>query len=112
MKELELHDRIRQDIHIEAPWKQEFKLIGSIRMEKGVKLFALSTTSWELTEVVTKDEVMLTLDGEIETKKKAFHSAEYIYIKAINRKNAERKAARIIRQHIKDSVRNALNQSK
>ena len=110
MKELELHDKIRQDIQIEAPWKQEYKLIGSIRMEKGVKLFALSTTSWELTEVITRDEVMMNMDGGIEKKRKAFHSAENIYIKAINRKNAERKAAIIIKQHIRQSLIRSMKQ--
>ena len=104
LKPLEGPEKVRQDIAIEAPWKQEYKYVGSIRIQKGVRLFALNTNTWDLTEVIVKKEVMISLNQQPVTAQKANHVEGNIYIKAINLKNAEKKAARIIKEYLRSRV--------
>ena len=106
MKHLEGPEKVKQDIAIEAPCKQEYKFVGSIDLPKGVRLFALNTRTWKLDEVCVKKEVMMSIQTQKELEiRKAIHNQECIYIKAINQSNADRKAARIIKRYLMEAER-------
>ena len=109
MRELESPQKVTQDVAIHAPYKQEYKFIGRIPIHKGVKLYALSTATWELTPVISKKEIMVSKHGKPVTTSKAMYDPNAVYILAINRANAERKAARIIKQYLANQVSRAFN---
>lgn len=90
MNELEIKSKV--EIHQEAEKKQEYKLVGSLRMKTGCKLFSYCTeTDSGVREVnVQKNNTVSYIGGEVENSKAQFNP-DLVYFQAINEKNALRK---------------------
>lgn len=89
----QLHE-IKPDVEIVAKAKQEYKLLGRIRLKRGHSLFAFNTKTAHLKKVELKREVMIGMTGETIKRSKAFQEPDTIYITALNAKNALKKVIR------------------
>ena len=87
----ELTNIARVEIHAEAEKKQEYKLVGSLRMKTGCKLYSYDKNSETLMEVSVKHNNTASYTGEEVENSKAQFNPEFVYFQAINEKNAIRK---------------------
>jgi len=85
-------------VETKAEQKQEYKLIGSMRIPRGMKLFAFNIDTQEMKEVVRTPIDTANYTDAAQHKKdigdkktKTMHDARSFYIIAINKKNAYRK---------------------
>lgn len=90
-------------VEIQAEQQKEYKLIGSINVPRGMKLFAFNTESYELKEVhrtpidtANFTDVVQHKKDIAQKKTRATFDAKAIYIIAINKKNANKKLARMM----------------
>lgn len=95
------------DTEIHAPAEQEYKYAGQMTIPKGAKLWAYNYNLDTIKEVETSNAVVITDKGERIERKVAQQEPDTIYIKAINRKNAERKV-----EALKKAYQIATNQPK
>lgn len=87
-------DRIVPDdkIEIVKQKQQEYKMVGSLSVPKGMKLFSFNTETCEIKEVVAEHTVMLDIKSKKPiAKHKAYHDPRCAYVLAINYTNAYRK---------------------
>ncbi len=86
----QLHE-LKPDVEVVAKVKQEYKLLGRIRLKRGHSLFAFNVNTAQLKRVELKREVMIGMKGEQIKRSKAFQEPDTIYITALNAKNAFKK---------------------
>lgn len=94
MKEIEIFNKSEQ--HQEQNQKQENKLIGSVDLKRGCKLFSYNLSTGDIEEVVGVGAAAVDFQGNTIVNKKAQYSANYVYFQAINKSNAHRKAQRYL----------------
>ncbi len=89
---------------IQAEQKQEYKLVGSMVIPRGMKLFSFNPDSREFKEVhrtpidTASFTDVIQHKTDIAVKKtKAIHDPKAVYIIAINKKNAMRKFINLIK---------------
>jgi len=87
-------------IEIQVPQKQEYRLIGSIRKVKGLRLFAYNFSTGELKEAEMRHEVMMGYKSDPIKKNKVNLSPNCLYVQALNKKVAWRK----IMKHIANTI--------
>lgn len=97
MKQLEGALPTKPEVEIQAEKKQEYKFIGSIVLNKGMKLYSLNTETFEIKEVEIKRDKLVDISKKDVTKSTAQHDPRLVYIKAINFKNAKKKAEKMLR---------------
>ena len=101
---LETHKDLRpenKEIHRAKKQKQEYKHIGSIKIIKGLTLYACNMETQEINKVVIEKKASIGLDGKEVRQQKAQHDPKCVYIQAINIKNARRKLEKFLEKHKK-----------
>ena len=73
----------------------EAKLLGSISPNKGHRLFQLDTETGEVTEAHVEGKLVEMPDGRKEIRKQVFIRDKFLYISALNKKNAIKRFARM-----------------
>ena len=73
------------------------KNVGSVMRVKGLTLYKMSTTTGVITEVEISTDIV-GLNDKGNTKSQVNYEKGYIYIQALNAKNAKRKFEKIVRQ--------------
>jgi hypothetical protein len=73
----------------------ETKLLGSISPNKGHRLFQLDTETGEVTEAHVEGKLVEMPDGRKEIRKQVFIRDKFLYISALNKKNAIKRFARM-----------------
>lgn len=92
MNELvEIKNQLPNEVVLEQKQQQEFKLVGSIVIRRGCKLFAYDAKKDEMKEVEVVKKESVDLKGETVTNKQATYNPKLHYVQAINEKNARRK---------------------
>lgn len=89
--------RYKPEIQAETPWKQEYKFIGSIKMIPGLKLWSFNAEIHEIKEVVLKKNKMVDFKGNKIQNDQAMYDPKLTYFQALNYKNAEKKAIKIMK---------------
>jgi len=98
----QLKPKVKQEIVTEV--QQEYKLLGSIRLIPGLKLYKLNTLTLEYREVTVQKKVVIGLDGNVHTKKRVNAEQNCIYFQALNIKNAKKHAMRELEKLIKHNL--------
>jgi len=73
----------------------ESNFLGSISPNKGHRLFQLNTETGEVTEAHVEGKLVEMPDGRKEIRKQVFIRDKYLYISALNKKNAIKRFARM-----------------
>lgn len=94
MRELKLTPETQ--INHEIKQKHEYKLIGSVKNKKGMRLFSFDPSTEKIKMVEIMDRKELDLTSGHTGKKKAVINPNNIHVWAINLKNAERKFNKIL----------------
>ncbi len=97
MKELNTLQIDKTSQEIQAPIKQEYKKVGSMRKIPGLTLYQFNLKDLSLTPVKIKSEVAIGLDKKVQRTNKAEYSDKCIYLQALNYKNALRKVNKMIK---------------
>ena len=90
-------------IEIEQKKQVEYRLIGSLRKIKGLKLFAYNTKTNLIYEVEVKKEVAIKTDKTTKETTKVNYDPDCLYCQAINLQNAKRKFINFIVKSNKES---------
>lgn len=103
MKTLEPPIDIKDKVEIIDQQKQEYKLVGSIILRRGMKIYSYRPDIGKIEEVNIKRE-SVTVNDKMRVsgnKSSAIFDQKAIYITAINMKNAQRKANKIVMELIR-----------
>lgn len=73
----------------------ESNFLGSISPKKGHRLFQLDTETGEVTEAHVEGKLIEMPDGRKEIRKQVFIREKFLYISALNKKNAIKRFARM-----------------
>ncbi len=73
----------------------ESKFLGSVSPNKGHRLFQLNTETGEVTEAHVEGKLVEMPDGRKEIRKQVFIREKFLYISALNKKNAIKRFARM-----------------
>jgi hypothetical protein len=73
----------------------ESNFLGSISPKKGHRLFQLNTETGEVTEAHVEGKLIEMPDGRKEIRKQVFIREKFLYISALNKKNAIKRFARM-----------------
>ncbi len=73
----------------------ETKLLGSISPKKGHRLFQLDNETGEVTEAHVEGKLIEMPNGRKEIRKQVFIRDKFLYISALNKKNAIKRFARM-----------------
>lgn len=87
-------------IETQAKQQQEYKMIGQMRLRRGLKLYAFYPQEGVIKEPDVTGEAGINLDGTVFKKLKTTFDHRAIYFQALNMKNAERKAQKMLKQII------------
>jgi hypothetical protein len=80
-----------------APQKMEYKKIGSMILKTGMKLWAYNPSAGTVEEVhIDRKSAACDFNGNAIKNGKVLYDPMCIYIQALNRKNAERKARKML----------------
>jgi hypothetical protein len=91
-----------KEIHIKKKQKQEFKMVGSILMKPGLKLWEFDFEKMEIKEADIKNSVSISYIDELPNEeKKVYHNAKAYYFQALNLKNAVKKANKLVLEYTK-----------
>lgn len=92
-------DLNKNQIEVVESKKNEYRLIGQMRRQRGLVLFQYNVSNGELREVELSTQVVVGIDGKPHYRSKAkVESADMLYFWALNRKNAERKIKQLNNQ--------------
>lgn len=89
--------------------QQEYKYIGSIKYKLGSILWQFNTETGELkpTKITVKEQLVWTSKGDCTKKTRSvIYENKYVYMWALNRKNAEKKILRVINNVIRKRQEN------
>ena len=73
----------------------ESNFLGSISPKKGHRLFQLNTETGEVTEAHVEGKLVEMPNGRKEIRKQVFIREKFLYISALNKKNAIKRFARM-----------------
>ena len=73
----------------------EINFLGSISPNKGHRLFQLNTETGEVTEAHVEGKIVEMPNGRKEIRKQVFIREKFLYISALNKKNAIKRFARM-----------------
>ncbi len=73
----------------------ESKFLGSVSPSKGHRIFQLNTETGEVTEAHVEGKLIELPDGRKEIRKQIFVRDKYLYISALNKRNAIKRFARM-----------------
>ena len=79
--------------------RKEYHLIGSQRSIPGLTLYEYDLTTGDIRKADLKKEVSLTVDGLVETTKKAHTRDLCLYVQALNPDNAMRKLLKLLKRN-------------
>ncbi len=90
----------KDTVVIEAEVKKEveYKRVGSLRLKKGLSVFTYNPMTGEVKKLVVEKKVSIGIDKKAKKEIKATHDSNVIYIQALNMKNAEKKAYKMLKQ--------------
>lgn len=91
MNELESPLKLTQDTHLQAEIQKEYTLKGSIRKERGLILFMVNPNTKECKQAKITSSAVLGLNNKPTFKHRCEYDPNFIYVYAINSKNAIRK---------------------
>ena len=91
MKDFESPLKLTQDTQLIAEAQNEYTLKMSIRKEKGLILFAVHPYQKKVERVQIRSNASITLDKKVTSTNRAEYKDGYIYVYAVNEKNALRK---------------------
>jgi len=83
--------KTKSAIHQKKDQKQEYKLIGSLLLKRGLKLWSYNQTTGELKPAEIVRKVMIGYNGKEKKSNKVQFSPDCLYLQALNRKNAIKK---------------------
>lgn len=89
--------------------QQEYKYIGSIKYRPSLTLWQFNTETGELksAKVTVKEQLVWTSKGNCTKKtRNVIYEDKYVYMWALNRKNAEKKILRVINNVIRKRQEN------
>ncbi len=94
MHELESPLKLRPDIQLQAETQKEYTLKGSIRKERGLTLFMVNPNTLECKPAKITSLVILDERGKPFAKHRCEYDPNYVYLYALNKKNALKKVCR------------------
>jgi hypothetical protein len=74
----------------------ETKLLGSVSPNKGHRIFQLDTETGEVTEAHVEARIVDLPNGRKEIRKQVYVRDKFLYISALNKKNAIKRFARMV----------------
>jgi hypothetical protein len=75
----------------------ETKFLGSVSPNKGHKIYQLDTETGEISEAHVEGKVIELPDGRKEIRKQIFVRDKFLYVSALNKRNAVKRFARMAR---------------
>lgn len=91
MKELQPKVTDQTEIHAQAEKRKELKKIGSIRLQRGQKLYELNTADNTIREAEYESISKIGENGKVTTERKLHVKEGHLYAAAINPRNADKK---------------------
>ena len=73
----------------------ETKFLGSVSPNKGHKIYQLDTETGEISEAHVEGKVIELPDGRKEIRKQIFVRDKFLYVSALNKRNAVKRFARM-----------------
>ncbi len=96
-KELDLINSPTQ-IEKQVEQQQEYKMIGSMRLRRGMRLYSFYPSTGELKETNITHRVSIDMKGEPLKESTVTFDPKAYYIQALNWKNAKKKSDKIMFQ--------------
>jgi hypothetical protein len=87
---------IKQKQEIVNVQQKEYKLIGKMRKIPGLTLYQLDTENNLITEAKISKYISVNLDKTLHTENKVHFNPKFLYVQALNLKNAKKKFVKII----------------
>lgn len=75
----------------------ETKFLGSVSPNKGHRIYQLDTETGEISEAHVEGKVIELPDGRKEFRKQIFVRDKFLYVSALNKRNAVKRFARMAR---------------
>lgn len=75
----------------------ETKFLGSVSPNKGHRIYQLDTETGEISEAHVEGKVIELPDGRKEIRKQIFVRDKFLYVSALNKRNAVKRFARMAR---------------
>jgi hypothetical protein len=95
--ELTPHDlKVKVEAHAETEQEKFYRLIGSINLKPGLKLYALNLETLELGKPAIVKKKMVDFEGMKVVNDKTTFDPKCRYFQALNDRNAKRKAWKMI----------------
>lgn len=76
--------------------RKRYGYMGSMLLKKGLKLYSYDPRTKEIEEVKIDRQAQLTKKKDIKYKGKAGYNSNFLYVQALNKKNALRKALKML----------------
>lgn len=73
----------------------ETKFLGSVSPNKGHKIYQLDTETGEISEAHVEGKIIELPDGRKEIRKQIFVRDKFLYVSALNKRNAIKRFARM-----------------
>lgn len=100
MKEIKSVDKDQVSIVDQREVKSEKKFVGRINRIKGLTLYKMSMTSGQISKVDLKPEITIRFSKAPKEVVEAKYEEGFLYVQALNDKNAKRKFTKIAKQII------------
>lgn len=75
----------------------ETKFLGSVSPNKGHRIYQLDTETGEISEAHVEGKIIELPDGRKEIRKQIFVRDKFLYVSALNKRNAVKRFARMAR---------------
>lgn len=79
--------------------RKEYHLIGTQKSIPGLTLYEYDLTTGDIKRAVLKKEMFLTVDGSVNTVKKAHTRDLCLYVQALNPNNAMKKVLKLLKRN-------------
>jgi hypothetical protein len=97
MKEFESPLPIVPDQEMRIRMQKEYRLIGTFRIWKSMKLWSVNLKTLEVKEEKINREALIDIARMVIFKSKVIHNPECKYLLALNERNAIRKSVQILK---------------
>lgn len=105
MKELEPFKKDKTELHAIKPDKRELKYLGTLRPQKGQRVWQLDLKSMMITEAKYEEGVAdfkKVEQGDLSVRHKLVTQENCLYVCAINAKNADKKFHKMLKIKFKN----------
>jgi len=75
----------------------KINFLGSVNPSRGHRLYQLDTETGEISEAQIEGRIALLPDGRQELRKQVFIRDKFLYVSALNKKNAVKRFARMVK---------------